>query len=34
LSFPATPVRALKLDADRLASGDRMAYDDLEVVME
>ena len=34
LTFPATPVRALKLDADRLASGDRMAYDDLEVVTE
>ena len=34
LSFPATPVRALKLDADRLASGDRMAYDDLEVLTE
>ena len=34
LSFPATKVRALKLDADRLASGDRMAYEDVEVVME
>ena len=34
LSFPATKVRVLKLDADRLASGDRMAYEDIEVVME
>ena len=34
LSFPATPVRALKFDADRLATGDRMAYDDLEVLTE
>ena len=34
LSFPATKVRMLKFDADRLATGDRMAYDDLEVVME
>ena len=32
LSFPATKVRALKFDADRLASGERMGYDDVEVV--
>ena len=31
LSFPATKVRMLKFDADRLASGERMAYEDLEV---
>ena len=32
LTFPATKVRMLKFDADRLASGERMAYDDIEVV--
>ena len=32
LSFPATKVRMLKFDADRLASGERMGYDDIEVV--
>ena len=32
LTFPATKVRMLKLDADRLASGDRMGYDDVEVL--
>ena len=34
LTFPATPVRALKFTADRLATGSRMAYDDVEVVLE
>ena len=33
LSFPATKVRMLKFDADRLADGERMGYDDIEVVM-
>ena len=32
LTFPATKVRMLKFDADRLASGERMRYDDIEVV--
>ena len=32
LTFPATKVRMLKFDADRLASGERMGYDDVEVV--
>ena len=32
LTFPATKVHMLKLDADRLASGDRMGYDDVEVL--
>ena len=32
LTFPATKVRMLKFDADRLASGERMGYDDIEVV--
>ena len=32
LSFPATKVRMLKFDADRLADGERMGYDDIEVV--
>ena len=32
LTFPATKVRMLKFDADRLADGERMGYDDLEVV--
>ena len=30
ISFPATKVRILKLDADRLSSGERMAYGDIE----
>ena len=29
--FPATKLRILKLDADRLAEGTRMGYDDIEV---
>ena len=33
LTFPATKVRMLKFDADRLADGERMGYDDIEVVM-
>ena len=32
LSFPATKVRMLKFDADRLADGERMGYDDIEVL--
>ena len=32
LTFPATKVRMLKFDADRLADGERMGYDDLEVL--
>ena len=32
LSFPATKVRMLKFDADRLADCERMGYDDIEVV--
>ena len=32
LTFSATKVRMLKFDADRLASGERMGYDDVEVV--
>ena len=32
LTFPATKVRMLKFDADRLADGERMGYDDIEVV--
>ena len=32
LTFPATKVRMLKFDADRLADGERMGYDDVEVV--
>ena len=32
LSFPATQVRMLKFDADRLADGERMGYDDIEVL--
>jgi alpha-L-fucosidase len=31
ITFPATKARILKLDADRLAAGDRMAYGDIEV---
>jgi Alpha-L-fucosidase len=30
INFPATKVRILKLDADRLSSGERMAYGDIE----
>ena len=33
LTFPAAKVRMLKFDADRLADGERMGYDDIEVVM-
>ena len=33
IKFPATKARILKLDADRLASGERMAFDDFEVVV-
>ena len=32
LTFPATKVRMLKFDADRLADGERMGYDDIEVL--
>ena len=32
LTFPPTKVRMLKFDADRLADGDRMGYEDVEVV--
>ena len=32
LTFPPTKVRMLKFDANRLADGDRMAYEDVEVV--
>lgn len=32
IKFPTTKARILKLDADRLASGERMAFDDFEVV--
>ena len=32
VTFPPTPARMLKFDADRLASGERMGYDDVEVV--
>ena len=31
ITFPATKARILKLDADRLAEGERMAYGDIEV---
>jgi len=34
IKFNATKVRVLKLDADRLASGERMAYGDIEVITE
>ena len=34
INFPATKGRMLKFDADRLASGDRMGYGDIEVVTE
>ncbi len=33
IKFPATKARVLKFDADRLASGERMAFDDFEVVV-
>ncbi len=33
IKFPATKARILKFDADRLASGERMAFDDFEVVV-
>ena len=31
IKFPATKVRILKFDADRLAEGDRMGYGDFEI---
>ena len=31
IKFPATKVRILKFDADRLAEGDRMGYGDIEI---
>ena len=31
ITFPAINARILKLDADRLASGERMGYGDIEV---
>ena len=31
ITFPATKARILKLDADRLAEGERMRYSDIEV---
>ena len=31
IKFPATKVRILKLDADRLAQGDRMGYGDIDI---
>ena len=31
IAFPATKARILKLDADRLASGERMGYGDIEI---
>ena len=34
IKFNATKVRVLKLDADRLASGERMGYGDIEVITE
>ena len=34
IKFPTTKARILKLDADRLAEGERMAFDDIEVVTE
>ena len=33
IKFPATKARILKFDVDRLASGERMAFDDFEVVV-
>ena len=32
ISFPAAKVRMLRFEADRLAAGERMGYDDVEVV--
>ena len=32
ITFPATKVRMLRLEANRLADGDRMGYDDVEVL--
>ena len=34
IKFPPTKAKILRLDADRLADGDRMAFDDFEVVCE
>lgn len=34
IKFPATKARILKLDADRLSEGERMAFSDIEVVTE
>ena len=34
IKFPTTKARILKFDADRLASGERMAFDDFEVIKE
>ena len=34
VTFPPTPARMLKFDADRLASGERMGYEDIEVIKE
>ena len=31
IMFPATKVRILKFDADRLAQGERMGYGDIEI---
>jgi alpha-L-fucosidase len=31
IKFPAAKVRILKFDADRLAEGERMAFDDVEI---
>jgi alpha-L-fucosidase len=31
ITFPATTVRILKLDADRLAAGSRMGYGDIDI---
>ena len=34
IKFPATKARILKLDADKLAEGERMNFDDIEIVIE
>ena len=34
INFPATKARILKLDADKLAEGERMNFDDIEIVTE
>ena len=34
IKLTPTKVRMLKLDADRLASGNRMGYGDIEVITE